>query len=39
MSETAAWYAYDYYQKWLQFGENYYLPYEEKLLRLFQVTA
>ncbi len=39
LSETAAWYAYDYYQKWLQFGKSYYLPYEEKLLLLFQVTA
>lgn len=39
LSETAAWYAYNYYQKWFKFGKSYYLPYEEKLLQLFQVTT
>ena len=39
LSESAAYNAYNYYQKWLQYGKSYYLPYEEKLLRLFPVTA
>ena len=39
LSEEAAGYAYNYYQKWLRYGKSYYLPYEERLLQLFPVTA
>ena len=39
LSESAAYYAYNYYQKWLRYGTSYYLPYEEKLIQLFSATA
>ena len=39
LSESAAHYAYIYYQKWLHYGKSCYLPYEVKLLQLFPVTA
>ena len=35
LSESAAYYAFSYYQKWLYYGKSDYLPYEERLLQLF----
>lgn len=36
ISMEAAGYAYNYYQKWLTFGEKDYTDYELRLLRLFE---
>ena len=36
ISQEAARYAYQYYQKWLQFGSSQYTEYENKMLRLFK---
>lgn len=38
ISYEAAYYAYDYYKKWLQYGERYYTDYEENMLNLFRVA-
>ena len=38
ISITAAYYAYEYYQKWLFYGATQYEPYEIKLLRLFSAA-
>lgn len=35
VSYEAAYYALDYYSKWLQYSGRYYKPYEEQLLALF----
>lgn len=39
VSYEAAYYAYSYYQKWLQFGSQYYKDYEIKLLKLFNFNV
>lgn len=39
LSEDAAFNAYNYYQKWLHYGKSYYLPYEERLIRLFSAST
>lgn len=36
ISQEAARYAYQYYQKWLQFGSSQYTEYENRMLRLFK---
>ncbi len=39
LSGHAAALAYDYYHKWLYYGKEYYLEYEETLLQLFKVSV
>lgn len=39
VSLQAAFYAWDYYQKWLRHGENGYTDYELQLLHLFTTAA
>ena len=38
LSHTAAVYAYEYYLKWLRFGEKDFTEYERRLLRLFSAA-
>ena len=39
ISYEAACYAYDYYKKWLRFGNSDYTDYECQLLRLFDQAS
>ncbi len=39
VSYEAASYAYSYYQKWLQYGSDFYTDYEFKILELFKVNV
>ena len=39
ISHEAARYAYDYYKKWLEFGDSNYTDYECQLLRLFDLAS
>ena len=39
ISYEAACYAYDYYNKWLRFGDSDYTDYECQLLRLFDQSS
>lgn len=39
MSVTAAFYAMEYYLKWLRYGPAEYQPVEQKMLRLFGIAA
>lgn len=39
ISYEAAYYAYDYYKKWLKFGNNNYTDYEYKLIHLFDQAS
>ena len=38
LSYEAAYYAYDYYLKWLQYGGKDYTEYEVRLLHLFEAS-
>ncbi len=38
-SHEAARYAYSYYQKWLQYGSDFYTDYEFKILELFKLNV